>query len=157
MEDKKTVTNYKYFIIAEILAVASFIPNAVNVLNSIEGHGPMSASWETKFGLLYWLKTVLSIVGWIFLRYARTKPIANKAILLKFIVFLTILYSIPVANTIIELMTGVLYKAIAQFPTPPISFVYSDRIPIIIIWSIPTLAILCDLIRRLYLYTITKR
>lgn len=149
-------TNYKYFIIAEMLAVAAYIPNAANVLIALEGHGPTSAAWEIRFGLFYWLKTALSVVGLIFLRKANTKPKTKKAILFKFVVVLTILYSIPFTNMSLATITGVFYKIVTQFPRPPSHFEYFDRIPIIIAWLIPTSLILCDLIRRLGLLLLKR-
>jgi len=54
------------FVIAEVLACVTFVLNTICVMTGEMKYGPTAPVWEPDFGLIYWLKTILAVVGIVY-------------------------------------------------------------------------------------------
>ena len=147
MENAKSEVNYKYFIIAEVLAVVSFILNTINVILTKEGSGPYSAVW-VQFGPIYWLKNLAVIFGLIYFFKSHIFWKRGWTLIVSCGTLLIIAYSIPVINFAFQFISEEVYR---YFWIGALTPQYQNRITIQAIWSIPVAIPLADLIRRLIL------
>ncbi len=125
----------KKFIIAEILACIAFILNTICVLTAKEIHGPGAPAWLPHFGIVYWFKTTLAIIG---LFYFFTSGVFITKKMPRYISISTLIilwYSIPVVNFFFNIIFNMLFSGISIARKEGITF--QSRIPTQIIWSIP--------------------
>ncbi len=133
------------FIIAEILACISFILNTICVVTADRG-GPFASVWITHFGIIYWSKTILAIIG---IYYFFTSKVFTVREIPRYISICTLIilwYSIPFINTVLIIIVGTIFKAIQGSST----LEYEDRIPIQIIWSVPFFIIIRTLLMKIF-------
>jgi len=131
------------FVIAEVLACTSFILNTICVVTGKELHGEITPPWLPHFGFIYWLKTTLAIVGlfyFIFSRVFTTKSISRY---ISISTLMILLYSIPFINNWLYFFLLLIVVAIKgeRYET------FGDRIPVQIMWSIPMIIVMTDLLR----------
>jgi len=141
------------FIIAEILACVTFVLNTICVVTAKEIHQSFSPVWLPNFGLIYWLKTILAIVG-IFYFFSSAVFIAKKGSHYISIPTLAILrYSVPGVNFLLYFPIAMLFivdKNQTAYQA------YGVRIPVQIIWSIPAFLVAVDFIKKLVKNIIAK-
>lgn len=133
------------FIIAEILACLSFILNTICVVTADRG-GPFASAWVTHFGIIYWSKTILAIIG---IYYFFTSKVFTAREIPHYISISTLIilwYSIPLINTVLIIIVGTIFKALQGLST----LEYEDRIPIQIIWSVPFFIIVIVLLMKIF-------
>ncbi|MEW6100896.1 MAG: hypothetical protein AB1481_01200 [Candidatus Omnitrophota bacterium] len=133
----------KNFLIAEALAVASFILNTALVFTGQENYGATSSVWLPSFGLVYWLKTLLALAGLYY--FSKAKAFSSQEIprFISIIVFVVLLYSIPGINMFLYLPVLLFFKGYTS------TAIYKARIPTQMIWAIPAFVCLIDMLLRL--------
>lgn len=143
------LTNFKNrnFIISESLACVTFILNSINVITAKEVSGPGAPAWIPDFGLAYWLKTILAIVGLWYFFTSRVFINKNTSRYVSICTLLVLLYSIPVINMFFAMPFEILFSGIGTFDARSIN--YESRIPNLIVWAIPTCILLVDIFRKL--------
>ncbi|MEW6100895.1 MAG: hypothetical protein AB1481_01195 [Candidatus Omnitrophota bacterium] len=134
----------KDFMIAEVLAVVSFILNTILVFAGKETHAPFSAIWLPSFGLVYWIKTLLALAGLYY--FFKAKAFSSQEIprFISIIVFVVLLYSIPGINMILFGPALSIF-----FDRNDVRMTYQARIPAQMIWAIPAFVCLIDMLLRL--------
>ena len=79
------------FVIAEVLACVTFVLNTICVVTGKMKSGPTMPVWLPDFGLIYWFKTILAVVGIVYL--FRSKLTSPRHIFVSTLIAL--FYSIP--------------------------------------------------------------
>jgi len=148
MEEKNQARD---FVIAEVLACVTFVLNTVCVVTGEMKHGPTSPVWLPDFGLIYWLKTILAVVGIVYLfRSKLTRP--------RYIFILTLtllLYSVPVLNSflawpVIYFLSGAIMVDTSGLDSNYArDLIFNARIPTQIFWSLPMLLIANNLLFKI--------
>lgn len=140
------------FVIAEVLACASFILNTICVVTGREMHGPTAPAWLPHFGVIYWSKTVLAVLG-LFYFFTSGVFTAKKTLrIISISTLILLLYSIPMVNVGLYFFLLLIIMAIKgeRYET------YGDRIPVQIMWFIPMVIVMVDLFIRVALKIGTK-
>ncbi|MDD5513138.1 MAG: hypothetical protein PHD09_05170 [Candidatus Omnitrophica bacterium] len=148
MEEKNQARD---FVIAEVLACVTFVLNTICVVTGERKYTAGSAVWQPDFGLIYWLKTILAVIGLVYLfRSKLTRPYHI------FISTLVVLfYSIPIVNFILashlnSFLSGsfLLYGTSRDLDYSS-DLIFKGRIPTQLFWSIPMLLIANDLLAKI--------
>ena len=138
------------FVIAEVLACVTFVLNTICVVTGGMKSGEMMPVWLPDFGLIYWLKTVLSVIGLVYL--FRSKIIHPLYIFI--LVLVVLLYSIPVINSFLTfpfdyILSGAVMVNASELDSNYASdMMFKIRIPTQVFWLMPTLLLLNDLIAK---------
>lgn len=140
--------NYKNrnFIIAEILACITFILNTICVLTAKELHAPWAPPWLPGFVLGYWLKTFLAVVGLSYFFKSKVFIAREKPRYVSISTLIVLWYSIPGVNLVFNFLFDILFSGIDVVREQGVTF--ESRIPTQIIWSIPMLIVLADLLMK---------
>jgi len=146
------------FVIAEVLACVTFVLNTICVVTGKMKSGEMMPVWLPDFGLVYWLKTVLAIIGLVYL--FRSKIIHPLYIFILTLVVL--LYSIPVINSFLTfpfdyiLSGNIMLQGIDYDVNIADKKMFDARVYTQIAWSLPVLIIVANLFMKLISRTIKK-
>lgn len=143
MEKYKNIVN---FTIAEFLACIAFVLTSANVILAKEMHVSGAPVWMPDFGLVYWIKTILAMLGlcYVFM----SKVFANKENP-KYIAVLTIillLYSLPIVNMLFSMPFEALFSTNNKVHEQGIT--YQSRIPTIAVWAIPFFIVAADIFKK---------
>jgi len=141
------------FIIAELLACVTFVLNTICVVTGERKYTAGSAIWEPHFGLIYWLKTILAVVGIVYFFRSCKAPVPWYV---KFCTLIILLFSVPIINLILTFYPDLIFsgnimlRGQMHYNVSEADMRYfSARIPTQIAWSIPMLLIANDLIAKL--------
>jgi CBS domain containing-hemolysin-like protein len=139
------------FVIAEVLACVTFVLNTICVVTGKIKHGPTAPVWEPDFGLIYWLKTILAVVGIVYFFRSRKYP---ASLIIKFFTIVLLLFSLPVINFILTFYPSLIFSGNIMLRGTNFDVNYASmrafnaRIPTQATWSIPVFIIMIDLLVR---------
>jgi len=148
MEEKNQARD---FVIAEVLACVTFVLNTICVVTGERKYTAGSSVWEPDFGLIYWLKTILAVIGIVYFFRSRKYP---ASLLIKFFTIVLLLFSLPVINFILTFYPSLIFSGNIMLRGINFDVNYASmrsfnaRIPTQATWSIPMFIIMIDLLVR---------